>query len=151
MYISTRSKDTIEWWSISRDRWREQSCDRGSCVLYRINASSGGTIRFHRWIFKKYFHIDPKLFLAFSSLDMSVTFFVISLFPGLNVAFHVASFSLVITWSSSALYRGCIPWTINNIRSSVTSQTKLLPWRSKMLSLKISAMTIFNAPRWLFS
>ncbi|KRL06005.1 YitT family protein [Liquorilactobacillus oeni] len=64
----------------------------GIAILYRINASSGGTT-VPPMILKKYFHINTAVSLL--AVDFIVTFFNIFV-SGLN-AFFMAVFSLVIT------------------------------------------------------
>lgn len=108
----------------------------GIAILYRINASSGGTT-VPPLIIKKYFHVNPAVSLLL--IDLGVTLFNIPV-AGFN-SFVLASFSLIIT---SLVMRYIETGLDHKYQLQIVSETKL-PEIKKMLLEQQQSLTIYHA------
>lgn len=108
----------------------------GIAILYRINASSGGTT-VPPMIIKKYFHVNPAISLLL--IDLGVTLFNIPV-AGFN-PFVLASFSLIIT---SLVMRYIETGLDHKYQLQIVSETKL-PEIKQMLLSQQQSLTIYHA------
>ncbi|MFT8902615.1 YitT family protein [Liquorilactobacillus nagelii] len=108
----------------------------GIAILYRINASSGGTT-VPPMIIKKYFHVNPAISLLL--IDLGVTLFNIPV-AGFN-SFVLASFSLIIT---SLVMRYIETGLDHKYQLQIVSETKL-PEIKQMLLSQQQSLTIYHA------
>lgn len=108
----------------------------GIAILYRIDASSGGTT-VPPMIIKKYFHVNPAISLLL--IDLGVTLFNIPV-AGFN-SFVLASFSLIIT---SLVMRYIETGLDHKYQLQIVSETKL-PEIKQMLLSQQQSLTIYHA------